>query len=70
MVSSHCFDMHSPGLQERWAALHISRSHSGIAFAVALLVLMYFCSWTTRLLTVFVGLIIVRCNLKPSEVTP
>ena len=57
-------------LQERWAALHIRRSHSGIAFGVALLVMMYFCSWTTRLLTVFMGLIIVRCNLKPSEVTP
>ena len=55
-------------LQERWASLGVRRAQGAAVLSVALLVLVYYSSWMTRLLTVFQALIIIRCNLKPNEV--
>ena len=55
-------------MQERWAALGLRRAQGAAALLFALLILVYYSSWMTRLLTVFQALIIIRCNLKPNEV--
>ena len=55
-------------MQERWAALGLRRAQGAAILLTALLVLVYYSSWMTRLLTVFQALIIIRCNLKPNEV--
>lgn len=59
-----------PFMQERWNALGLRRAQGAAVLAVVLLVLVYYSSWMTRLLTVFLALIIIRCNLKPNEVLP
>jgi hypothetical protein len=56
-----------PGGQVRWAALGLSRSAKGGAFAAALLALLGASGWGTRGATVLLGALVVRCNLKPSE---
>ena len=57
------------GWQARWEGLGVSRRYQGVALALTLLLLAYYSSWSTRVLTVFVGLIVVRANLKTSEVS-
>lgn len=47
----------------------MGRTYQGIFLVVILLLLAYYSSWMTRVLTVFVGLVVVRCNLKASEVS-
>ena len=55
-------------MQEQWASLGLRRTQGAIVLLTILVILVWYSSWMTRLLTVFQALIIIRCNLKPNEV--
>ena len=57
-------------LQVRWEALHLSRRQKAAVLIVTGAGLWLNVPWTVRAQALLLGALIIRCNLKPAEVSP